>query len=174
MSIGGPGGINMSNGPGGTSMSIGGPGGINVSQGPNGNSMSIGGPGGVNYTNYGGGDDSDDDDDWEVSGAMVGDPWDWPYGNSYNVNFGSNQNNGSYTDPRGNVFNFGANSGNNYGNLNFGNQNSPFGRPGFPGPLTTISAGARFLSLSGRRIFWRNTSEAWPGARREWRELPRR
>jgi hypothetical protein len=133
MSIGGPGGINMSNGPGGTSMSIGGPGGINVSQGPNGNSMSIGGPGGVNYTNYGGGDDSDDDDDWEVSGAMVGDPWDWPYGNSYNVNFGSNQNNGSYTDPRGNVFNFGANSGNNYGNLNFGNQNSPFGRPGFPG-----------------------------------------
>jgi hypothetical protein len=132
MSIGGPGGINMSNGPAGRSMSIGGPGGINMSQGPNGNSMSIGGPGGINYTNYGGGDhsDDDDDDDWDVSGN----PWDWPYGNSYNVNFGGNQNNsinlyGDYGNQ-----NNGWGMGNNYG-LNFGNQNSPFGRPGFPGPF---------------------------------------
>jgi hypothetical protein len=99
-------------------MSIGGPGGINMSNGPGGNSMSIGGPGGINYINYGGGGG----DDWDVSGNS----WNWPYGNSYNVNFG-NQNNGW------GMCNF-------YG-TNFGNQNSPFGiingpfGPGFSGPF---------------------------------------
>jgi hypothetical protein len=121
MSIGGHGGINMSNGLNGRQMSIGGPGGINMYNGPNGNSMSIGGPGGINYTNYGGGGDSDDDD-WDISGAIVKDPWDWPYGISINSN---------------NVINNFANQGNNYGNVVYGNggvYGGPFGFNGFPGP----------------------------------------
>jgi hypothetical protein len=127
MSIGGPGGINMSNGPNGRQMSIGGPGGINMYNGPNGRSMSIGGPGEINYTNYGAGGDSDDND-WEVSGALVKDPWDWPWGvsinsnNNYgNINFGVNQ------------INNGWGPGNFYG-ANFGNRNSPFGFKDFSGP----------------------------------------